>query len=69
MIALAILGLAVVGLSFWLGHVGPFVLVFALLVLYPVYLVVAASLLSVWLGFDKDEKDLRPVYEEREGGN
>lgn len=35
---------------------------YALLALFPVYLVFAASALSVWLGYDKDVTDLRPVY-------
>jgi len=35
---------------------------YVLLALFPVYLVLAASVLSVWLGYDKDATDLRPVY-------
>jgi hypothetical protein len=39
---------------------------FVLLTLFPVYLIFSASALSVWLGFDKDATDLRPVYRNRE---
>jgi len=35
---------------------------YVLLALFPVYLVLAASALSVWLGYGKDATDLRPVY-------
>jgi hypothetical protein len=37
------------------------------LVLFPVYLVFVASVLSVWLGYDKDTTSLRPVYR-KDGG-
>jgi hypothetical protein len=39
---------------------------FVLLTLFPVYLIFSASALSVWLGFDKDATDLRPVHRNRE---
>ena len=33
-------------------------------VLFPVYLVFAAMVLGVWLGFDTDERDLQRVTED-----
>lgn len=36
-----------------------------ILLLFPVYLVFVSILLSLWLGFDPDERDLRPVDEDR----
>lgn len=58
---LALVGLAALYLFGYLtlGTVG-----FTLMIAFPVYLVFVASLLSVWLGFDKDVTDLRPVYRE-----
>ena len=35
---------------------------YVLVLLFPVYLLVVAVALSVWLGYDKDATDLRPVY-------
>jgi hypothetical protein len=35
--------------------------VYVLVALFPVYLVAVASVLSVWLGYDRDATDLRPV--------
>lgn len=65
-IAGAILGFAVLGLSFWGGVVGPIGLGYLLLAVFPVYMVFVTVLLSVWLGYDKDETALRPVYREKE---
>lgn len=58
-------GLAAVGLLCWGGALTPVLAGFVLLLIFPVYLVFAASALSVWLGFDKDATDLRPVYREK----
>jgi hypothetical protein len=63
--AAAIIGLAGAGLLYWAGVLTAPMLAFTLLLCFPVYLVFAASALSVWLGFDKDATDLRPVYRER----
>lgn len=63
--AAAIIGLAGAGLLYWTGALTAPMLAFTLLLCFPVYLVFAASALSVWLGFDKDATDLRPVYRER----
>jgi hypothetical protein len=64
--AAAIVGLVGVGALYWAGLMTPTLLGFTLVLCFPVYLVFAASILSVWLGFDKDATDLRPVYRERE---
>ena len=66
MLAAAVCGLGALGFGYWLGLVTPIYAGYALLILFPVYLVFAASALSVWLGFDKDASDLRPVYREKE---
>lgn len=63
--AATVAGLAGVGLLYWLGVLAPVLLGFLLLLVFPVYLVFAASLLSVWLGYGKDVSDLRPVYREK----
>jgi hypothetical protein len=57
----AVGALAALGLLYWLGTVGPFLVGFALVVLFPVYLLVVASALSKWLGYDRDVSDLRRV--------
>lgn len=63
--AAAIAGLAGVGLLYWLGAITLVLAGYMLLVLFPVYLVFVATVLSVWLGYDKDASDLRPVYREK----
>lgn len=62
--AAAVTALAGVGLLYWVGVLTPVLLGFVLLLVFPVYLVFAASALSVWLGYGKDVTDLRPVYRE-----
>jgi hypothetical protein len=54
-------GLGGLGLLYLYDLIDLSLLVFVLVVLFPIYLVVAASVLSVWLGYDKDAGDLRPV--------
>lgn len=66
MTAAAVVALVGVGALYGSGAVGLAGLGFALLVGFPVYLLFAASALSVWLGFTKDATDLRRVYVERE---
>lgn len=63
MIGCAVAGLAAIGAAYWFGVISPLLLGYTLLLLFPVYLVFASVALSVWLGFDKDETALRPVYE------
>jgi len=66
MTAAAIVGLVGAAVLYWAGLLDPALLGFTLVLIFPVYLVFAASALSVWLGFDKDATDLRPVYRERD---
>lgn len=65
MISAAVVGLVALGALYWTGEFGLAVLGFTLVLGFPVYLIVVASALSVWLGFDKDATDLRPVYREK----
>ena len=62
MYAGAIIGLAAIGALFFVGALSPVLLGYALVLLFPVYLVVVATVLSVWLGYDQDAASLRPVY-------
>lgn len=64
-VAAAVLALAGVGFLYWAGHLTLVLTGFVLLIVFPVYLVFAASVLSVWLGYNKDSSDLRPVYREK----
>lgn len=59
----ALLGLGGVLAAFWLGPLSGDDAVHVVVtgVLYPVYLVFAASALGVWLGYDTDERNLEPV--------
>jgi hypothetical protein len=61
LLAAAVAGLAGLGVLYWQGVLGPTTAAYVLLALYPIYLVLVASVLSVWLGYDKDATDLRPV--------
>jgi hypothetical protein len=63
--AAAVAALAVIGALYWFGVLVPVLAGFTLLLLFPIYLVLVASALSVWLGYDKDASDLRPVYREK----
>lgn len=62
----ALAWLVAVAVLYWAGVFTVISAAYALLIGFPVYLVVAASALSVWLGYDKDATDLRPVYREKE---
>jgi hypothetical protein len=57
----AVVGLAAVGLLYWVGALDLVFAGYTLLVLFPVYLVLVAAVLSRWLGYDKDAAALRPV--------
>jgi hypothetical protein len=61
----AFVGLAVIGLLYWAGSLGVVMAGYALLLLFPVYLVFVAAVLSRWLGYQKGTESLRPVYETR----
>jgi hypothetical protein len=64
-VASAVVGLAVLGVLYWVGAVDAVVAGFSLVLLFPTYLVFAAAVLSRWLGYDKDHTALRPVYRPR----
>ena len=63
--AAAVLALAVVGWLYWTGAVAGYVSVFAVVVLFPVYMLLVASALSKWLGYGKTPADLRRVRREQ----
>ncbi|MEF8841652.1 MAG: hypothetical protein V5A62_08500 [Haloarculaceae archaeon] len=56
-------GLVALGLLYWIGALAPLLVGFTLVVLFPVYLLCAAAVLSKWLGYDRDVSDLRRVTE------
>jgi len=63
--AAAIFGVALIGTLYWFGIIEPLLAGYALLLLFPVYLVFVAAALSVWLGYSKDATALRPVYKQK----
>jgi hypothetical protein len=65
LITAGVSGLAAIGLLYWIGEIGLLFAGYALVCLFPVYMVFAAAALSVWLGYDKDVTALRPVYRQR----
>ena len=60
----AIFGIAVIATLYWFGIIELLLAGYALLLLFPVYLIFVAAALSVWLGYDKDATALRPVYKQ-----
>ena len=60
----AIFGIAVIAALYWFGIIELLLAGYALLLLFPVYLIFVAAALSVWLGYDKDATALRPVYKQ-----
>ncbi|KAA9404239.1 hypothetical protein Har1131_15555 [Haloarcula sp. CBA1131] len=65
-IASAVGGLAGIATLYWLDVLTPVFAGYALVLLFPVYLVFAATALSVWLGYNKDATALRPVYRQKD---
>ncbi|WP_336023673.1 hypothetical protein [Halobellus salinisoli] len=57
-----LVGLAVAGILYWVGTMTIFAFGYVFLLVFPVYLVLVATALSVWLGYDQDVTSLRPVY-------
>ena len=49
------------GALYWFEVLTPLFVGVTLVVLFPIYLLVVASVLSVWLGYDRDPSDLRRV--------
>ena len=64
MLTAVLVGLSAIGGLYWIGMFSPAIAGYALVLVFPLYLVVAASVLSVWLGYGADATDLRPVYRE-----
>jgi hypothetical protein len=65
MVTSAVGGLAGIATLYWFDILTPLFAGYALILLFPVYLVFAAAVLSVWLGYSKDKTSLRPVYREK----
>jgi hypothetical protein len=61
MIVGGLLGLTVIGVLYWIGVLQVLSLGYTLVLLFPIYLVIVACLLSVWLGYDKGPASLRRV--------
>lgn len=57
----AVGALAALGLLYWFGVLTPPLVGVALAVFFPVYVLVVASVLSAWLGYDRSAADLRRV--------
>lgn len=66
MVAAAVVMLAAMGYLYAVEYISGVQFGYTLVLLFPVYLVFAAVALSVWLGFNKDASDLRPVHRRRE---
>jgi hypothetical protein len=62
MLAAALLGLAAIGALYAAGVADPVLLGYTVVLVFPLYMVLAASAINVWLGYGKDATDLRPVY-------
>ena len=60
--AAAIFGVTLIAMLYWFAIIELLLAGYALLLLFPVYLVFVAAALSVWLGYNKDVTALRPVY-------
>lgn len=59
-----VIGLAAIGGLYLTGTINLVLAAYSLVFLFPVYLVLVAVILSVWLGYDKDATNLRPVHRE-----
>ena len=53
--------LAGLALLYGFGLLSPFLVGVTLVLLFPIYMLVVASVLSVWLGYDRGAADLRRV--------
>ena len=67
MLAAAVAGLVAVVALYWIGELAFIAAGYTLLVLFPVYLLIVASVLSVWLDYSKDAAALRPVTRRQNG--
>jgi hypothetical protein len=59
--AAAVLGLAAVGSLYWTGALAGDAAGFVVVLLFPAYMLVVASALAKWLGYDKGPRNLRRV--------
>lgn len=57
-------GIAGLGLFYWAGVIDRFLLTVLGVLLFPVYLIFVALVLSLWLGYDKGPTDVRRVDSE-----
>ncbi|ERG91198.1 MAG: hypothetical protein J07HQW1_01230 [Haloquadratum walsbyi J07HQW1] len=64
-IAGAIVGIAAIAVIYMLGNTSVWFIGYVVVILFPVYLVVVAAILSVWLGYDVDPGQLEPVSKSR----
>lgn len=64
----SVLWVVFLGSLYWYGLTSLAITAYGLVVLFPVYLLVVAVALSVWLGFSKDAAALRPVREPPDTG-
>lgn len=62
MLTAVVVGLAALGALYLQDVLTATTTLYSLIALFPIYLILVASALSVWLGYDKDATDLRPVY-------
>ena len=53
------------GLLYWVGALTPVAAGYSLVMLFPVYLVLVAAVLSRWLDYQQDVTSLRPVSRNR----
>jgi hypothetical protein len=67
--AAAVGAIGSVGLLAWAGRITPLAALFAVVVLFPPYLLVVASALSAWLGLGKDVTDLHRVRKSQKTGD
>lgn len=57
-----LIGLTLAAISYWFSTMTLFAFGYIFLLVFPVYLVLVATALSVWLGYNQDVTSLRPVY-------
>ena len=66
MVAATLLGVAAIGSLYWAGVLNLVLAAYLSVLVFPLYLVLAASAINVWLGYGKDVTDLRPVYQRKD---
>jgi hypothetical protein len=66
MIAGGAVGAVCLSALYWMSGLSLLALGYVVVALFPVYLIVVATLLSRWLGYTKDVTSLRPVYKTKQ---